>query len=86
MVTNVFLIMLSQYFYFHPRKQKFAFLSATFQGACYFYDSDIELMLGAKHFVKVQRFNASENLTIFKVDPKNLLVQVCLNNGNSRKF
>jgi hypothetical protein len=39
-----------------------------------FFHSDIELMLGAKHFVKVQRFNASENLTIYKVDPKNFLV------------
>ncbi len=66
MVTNVFLIMLSQYFYYHP--------SSTFQGTCYFFDSYIELMLGAKHFVKVQRFSASENLTIFKVDPKKLLV------------
>ena len=74
MVTNVFSTMLSQYFYFQPKIQKFVFLSATFQGTCYFFDSDIELMLGAKHFVKVQRFSASENLTIFKVDPKKLLV------------
>jgi hypothetical protein len=66
------------FFLFHPRIQKFAFLSSTFQGACYFFESDIELMLGAKHFVKVQRF-------IFKVNPRKVNVWTSgLSNCNLR--